>query len=250
MPVNDQPTTHAFVSGVSRGIGEAIAFQLLQNGFSVTGTHYRTAVPSELSENPAFRAIKVDLKNPEQVTEKLKPLLLSDSPPDILINNAGIAEAVDLLSDDLEWLEISAATMLVNFTIPALLTKWVLPGWIRNKSGILINIASRAAYRGDTGDFATYAASKAALTAFTKSVAREYSRHRITAVTIAPGFVETDMASDAIRIYGREQIMKDLAVPELARPSDVAGVVCAVASGSMLQITGTTIHINGGSYLI
>jgi 3-oxoacyl-[acyl-carrier protein] reductase len=250
MPATESVAKHAIVTGVSRGIGLAIAEKLLLLGIHVTGTHHKTPVPESLYAHPGFRAVNVDFKNRGDVTEKLKVLLNIEDPPGILINNAGIARGTDLLAEDHIWLDDSSETMFVNFTVPALLTKWVLPAWIRKKSGILINIASRAAYRGDTGDFAAYAASKAALTAFTKSVAREYSRHRITAVTIAPGFIETDMAKDAIRLFGKDHVMKDLAVPDMTGPEDVAEVVCAIAAGSMLHITGTTIHINGGSYLI
>jgi 3-oxoacyl-[acyl-carrier protein] reductase len=247
----DHKTKHALVTGVSRGIGRAIAVKLLAEGFTVTGTHSKSAVPDELQQHPRFNAIKVDFINPAEVTDKIGPVLQSDNAPGVLINNAGIAVGFDMLDqDDAGWMAHSSGTMLVNYTIPVMLTRWVLPVWIHRQNGVLINIASRAAYRGDTGDFADYAASKAALTAFTKSVAREYSRHRITAVTIAPGFIETDMASDAILRYGRDHVMKGLAVPELTQPSDVAEVVSAVAAGRMLHITGTTIHVNGGSYLI
>jgi 3-oxoacyl-[acyl-carrier protein] reductase len=240
----------ALVTGVSRGIGRAIAEKLLAMGFTVTGTHSKSPVPGNLQDHPCFTPVKVDFFNPEEVSDMLRPILSSGNAPGVLINNAGIANGFDLLKDDAGWMAHSSGTMLVNYTIPAMLTRWVLPEWIRRENGVLINIASRAAYRGDTGDFADYAASKAALTAFTKSVAREYSRHRITAVTIAPGFIETDMARDAIRLYGKEHVMKGLAVPELTQPSDVAEVVSAVAAGQMLHITGTTIHVNGGSYLI
>ncbi|MFU8860125.1 MAG: SDR family NAD(P)-dependent oxidoreductase [Cyclonatronaceae bacterium] len=238
------------VTGASRGIGRAIAGKLLDEGYTVTGTRSRSPMPAELQDHTRFTSVKVDFTRVESVNEMLAPLLRSDQAPGVLINNAGIADGYDLLGEDSGWIEHTSRTMLVNYTIPAMLTRWVLPVWIRRQNGVLINIASRAAYRGDTGDFADYAASKAALTAFTKSVAREYSRHRIAAVTIAPGFIETDMARDAIRLYGKEHVMKGLAVPELTQPSDVAEVVAAVASGRMLHITGTTIHVNGGSYMV
>jgi 3-oxoacyl-[acyl-carrier protein] reductase len=246
----DVHTEQALVTGVSRGIGRAIAEKLLALGFTVTGTHSKSPIPAELLDHPCFTPVKVDFFNPDEVANRLRPILYSGNAPGVLINNAGIANGFNLLKDDSGWMAHSSETMMINYTIPAMLTRWVLPEWIRRENGILINIASRAAYRGDTGDFADYAASKAALTAFTKSVAREYSRHRITAVTIAPGFIETDMARDAIRLYGKEHVMKGLAVPELTQPSDVAEVVSAVAGGKMLHITGTTIHVNGGSYLI
>lgn len=246
----DDFSKHVLVTGVSRGIGRAIAEKLLDEGYTVTGTHSKSPVPGAILNHSRFEAINVDFTHPENVVGKLASLLRSDQAPGVLINNAGIADGFDLLGEDDAWMEHTSRTMMVNYTIPAMLTRWILPVWIRRQNGVLINIASRAAYRGDTGDFADYAASKAALTAFTKSVAREYSRHRIAAVTIAPGFIETDMARDAIRLYGREHVMKGLAVPELTQPSDVAEVVAAVASGRMLHITGTTIHVNGGSYLI
>jgi 3-oxoacyl-[acyl-carrier protein] reductase len=240
----------ALVTGVSRGIGLAIAEKLLDLGFTVTGTHSRSPIPEKIAAHPGFRALKADFSDFTSVDAALKSHLSGDDAPGILVNNAGIADAAGLMVSDREWMDHAARTMMINFTVPAMLAKWALPVWTKRQGGILINIASRAAYRGDTGDYAAYAASKAALTAFTKSFAREYSGNRITAVTIAPGFVETDMAYDSIRLYGKDHVMKDLAVPELTQPSDVAEVVAAVASGKMLHITGTTIHVNGGSYLI
>ena len=113
-----------------------------------------------------------------------------------------------------------------------------------------MNIASRAAYPGDTDDYASYAASKGGLVAFTKSIARGFGPKNIAAYSIAPGFIDTDMVREAIPIYGKAHIMKDIMMPELTPPEQVAEIVALLASGKVKHMTGHTFHVNGGSYII
>src|SRR5699024_10450887 len=109
---------------------------------------------------------------------------------------------------------------------------------------------SRAAYRGDTQQFASYAASKGGLVAFTKSIARDFGEQGILAYTIAPGFTKTDMAEDSIDQYGEAYLPSGMALDELTSPVEVGEVVAVLASGKVPHMTGTTIHINGGSYML
>ncbi|MEM6526357.1 MAG: SDR family oxidoreductase, partial [Bacteroidota bacterium] len=115
--------------------------------------------------------------------------------------------------------------------------------------GIIINISSRAARRGDTSDYLAYAASKGGLEAITKSIARAYGKKGITAFGVAPGFTRTDMAQDFIKAYGEDYVLNDLSLPELTEPKDIAQTVVFLASGLARHATGTTIDINAGSYV-
>ncbi|NBC65375.1 MAG: SDR family oxidoreductase, partial [Bacteroidetes bacterium] len=112
------------------------------------------------------------------------------------------------------------------------------------------NIASRAAYRGDTQEFAAYAASKAGMVAFTKSIARNFSNYGISAYSIAPGFIDTDMASEAKEIHGQEYLIQGSAFDEITSPAEVAKLVAFLAKGDLPHMSGQTFHINGGSYMI
>ncbi|MDX1591715.1 MAG: SDR family oxidoreductase, partial [Balneolaceae bacterium] len=116
--------------------------------------------------------------------------------------------------------------------------------------GIIINIASRAAYRGDTQEYAAYAASKAGMTAMTKSIARDFSKKGVVAYTIAPGFIETDMARESVEILGKEALTRNSAFDEITQPEEVAALVAFLCRGDVRHMTGSTFHINGGSYMI
>lgn len=240
----------ALVTGASRGIGKSIAELLLEQGIKVTGTARKSAFPNSFNENPNFTAIHVDLANQDDIERNLKPLFEGDSVPNILINNAGIFEENDFNRDDDDWLQSWDRTMQVNLRASALLCKWALNRWAKADGGILINIASRAAYRGDTQEYAAYAASKGGMVAFTKSIARDFGKEGIYAYSIAPGFIKTDMAIESIDVYGEEYLTEGMAFDEITSPEEVAELVAFLASGKVSHMTGATFHINGGSYMI
>lgn len=236
------------VTGTSRGIGKSIAEQLLENGYLIIGTSRSTNTPFPNNQN--YRHIKCDLAVEEDLG-KLKEVFQENEIPEVLINNAGMfAEAQFDISDE-EWLDNWDKTLQVNLRSSALITKWALNAW--TKAGIegrLINISSRAGYRGDTGEYASYAASKGGMVAFTKSIARSFGKHGITAYTIAPGFVDTDMAQGSIEVYGEDYLTKDLALESIAPPEQIANIVGLLAEGKLTHATGQTFHVNSGSYLI
>lgn len=240
----------ALVTGSSQGIGAVICSQLLQKGFSVMGTKNRSVVPDQLLTHEHFSVVQTDLSDLESITKTLKSQLIED-PPSVIINNAGIFLDGDMeLSDD-KWLSIWNQTMQVNLTASSLLSKWYINGCIQNgREGIIINIASRAAYRGDLQQHAAYAASKGGMAAFTKSIARDFSRKGILAYTIAPGFIKTKMAEDAIRRFGEEGLTKNAAFDEITSPEEVANLVTWLAEGKVKHMSGSTFHINGGSYMV
>lgn len=232
------------LTGSSRGIGKAISDLLLVNGFEVIGTSRKTI------NNNQYTHIACDLSKPEEVA-KLKQIFSEDSIPEVLINNAGIFMDVDFSVSDEEWLENWDKTMQVNLRAAALLCKWAINAWKeRGTEGRIINISSRAGQRGDTQEYASYAASKAGMIALTKSIARSFGKDGITAYTIAPGFVNTDMARDSIEVYGEEYLTQGLALNSIAPPEQIAELVILLASGKLSHATGQTFHINSGSYIV
>jgi NAD(P)-dependent dehydrogenase (short-subunit alcohol dehydrogenase family) len=238
------------ITGTSRGIGKSITEKLLNEGWNVIGTCYKNEFSNAFISHKNFEGLQVNLADPDQVDKILKPVFKRENIPDVLINNAGIFEAAGLAENDTNWLETWDKTQQVNLRTPALLSKWAINQWEKEGGGILINIASRAAYRGDTQEYSGYAASKAGLVAFTKSIARDFGKRNIVAYSIAPGFIKTDMAYNSTDVYGEDYLTKGSAFDEITSPEEVAELVSFLATGKVKHMTGTTFHINSGSYLI
>ncbi len=235
------------LTGSSRGIGKAICELLLVNGYSVIGTS--TKQINDYTNNN-YRHIVCNLASQNEVQE-LKKVFNQQNPPEVLINNAGMFRDADFAIEDDEWLETWDITQQVNLRSAALLCKWAINTWAeKGIEGRIINISSRAGMRGDTQEYAAYAASKAGMIGLTKSIARSMGKRGITAYTIAPGFVETDMARESIEIYGAEYLTQGLALNEIAPPEEIANLVQLLAQGKLKHATGQTFHINSGSYLI
>lgn len=248
---NDSPQKNSIVTGASRGIGLQITKKLLLEGFKVTGTARESEFPGELLSDKNFSGIHVDLGDEDDLKSKLKPLFFESGGIDVLVNNAGISVDADFSLDDEKWLEVWDRTLDVNLRSSALLSKWFVNLHAENDSkGVLINIASRAAYRGDTQEFAAYAASKSGMVAFTKSIARNFSNKGVSAYSVAPGFIDTDMASEAKEIHGEEYLTQGSAFDEITSPKEVASLVAFLAKGDLPHMSGQTFHINAGSYMI
>lgn len=236
------------VTGASRGIGYSIAELLLETGYTVIGTSRSDKAPFQGVQR--YKHIKCDLAESIDL-QKLKSEFQDDKIPEVLINNAGMFEEAPFDIPDEEWINNWDKTMQVNLRSMALLTKWALNAWTNTGiEGRLINISSRAGYRGDTAEYASYAASKGGMVAFTKSIARSFGKQGITAYTIAPGFVNTDMAKGSIEVYGEDYLTKDLALDTIAPPEQIANIVTLLAEGKLTHATGQTFHVNSGSYLI
>ena len=241
---------YALVTGASRGIGKYITRTLLNDGARVIGTTRTSPFPDEFTEQDNFEPLTVDLADSLQVEKVLKPVFDRDNVPDVLINNAGMFAEAGMEKDDETWLKTWDKTQQVNLRAPAIISKWALNRWEKEGKGILINISSRAAYRGDTQEYTAYAASKGGLVAFTKSVARDFGKKNISAYSIAPGFIKTDMAMDSIEVYGEEYLTQGMAFEEITSPEEVAELVAFLSTGKVKHMTGATFHINGGSYMI
>jgi len=243
---------HIVVTGASRGIGKAITEKFLQQNIRVTGTRRSSEFSPEFQMSELFSGIQVDLSDFNNIENKLKPIFGSvDDLPEVLVNNAGIFQDADFGISDDDWLSVWDRTMNVNLRSAALLSKWFINAHLNNGSeGIIINVSSRAAYRGDTQEYAAYAASKGGMAAFTKSVARDFSKKGIVAYTVAPGFIETDMAKESVEVLGTEALTKGSAFDEITQPEEVANLVTFLAKGEVKHMSGSTFHINGGSYMV
>ena len=169
---------------------------------------------------------------------------------EILINNAGVAIPSGIHTGEDEWISSWNETMMVNLTSSAVLCKKAVEHFIKRKAaGRIINISSRAAFRGDEAEYLAYAASKAGLVALSKSLARAFGKDGIKTFVIAPGFVRTDMAKEFMDQYGEEHAKGDVALERLTEPKDLAPLVTFIASGMADHSTGATFDINAGSYM-
>lgn len=250
----DLSTQTVLVTGAGRGIGRAIALAMAGAGATVA-VHYghsrdaATAVADECGRGA--QPIRADLSDLDATDLLFDRVVSTFGGVDTLVLNAGVARSTPLDADTSRWQEDWSEMMHVNLRAPELLSRHALRYFqSRNPSGgRLISIASRAAFRGDTPDYMTYAASKAGLVALTRSVARGFGDDDIVAFTIAPGFTRTDMAQDFIDQYGEEHATEDLVLDELTEPADIAPLAVFLASGHADHATGTTIDVNAGSYV-
>ncbi|MFD2200513.1 SDR family NAD(P)-dependent oxidoreductase [Shivajiella indica] len=240
------------VTGASRGIGKGIAEQLSASGAELL-LHFNNNLDAakELQEsltNPSH-LVQCDLSNLEAVKGLIPKLIATYGKIDAIVNNAGIAISVPDNAPTDDWTYIWLKTMDVNINALAIITKEFIEHARENKNGRIINISSRAAFRGDTPDYLAYAASKAAIVSYTRSLARYYGKEGIKAFILAPGFTRTDMAQDFMDQYGEEYALNDIALNELTEPKDIAPMVTLLCSGLADHATGCTIDINAGSYV-
>lgn len=243
----DSGTRVALVTGASRGIGAAIAVALGQAGHKVA-VHYNAsedkaqAVCARIPEGMA-RPMRADLRSAEACAELVKRVKEELGGVDILVNNAGVA--IDQLlafakPDDFETL------LATNLKPVFALSKHASRIMIRKKWGRIINIASVVGYSGNAGQ-SMYAASKAAINGFTKSIAQELAGVGILANCVAPGFIATDM-TEGLSQAQKTSILARVPLGRLGTPEDVAAAVVFLASDAAQYITGSTIHVNGGMY--
>ncbi len=241
------------VTGASRGIGKALATKLAEAGATIA-VHYNKSVRE--AENLCHilgnesRAFQADLSKPGEAGKLFERVILEMGSVEVLINNAGIAKSSPIEAPEDSWTEIWNETLQVNLTSSAVLCKKAVEHFLQRKSaGRIINISSRAAFKGEKGDFMAYAASKAGLVALTKSIAYAFGKDGVKAFVIAPGFVRTDMAKEFMEKYGEEHTKGDLALERMTEPKDLAPLVTFIASGMADHSTGATFDINAGSYM-
>jgi len=228
-------TTHILVTGASRGIGAAIAARLGTEDarvFAVSSKDFDLAAPDGASRlwDGALAAL--------------------DNRVDVLVNNAGVFENNPLDSEEADWLSGWERTMQINLTASAVLCRRAVLHWQERKAeGRIVNIASRAAYRGDSPQHWHYAASKAGMVGMTKTIARGYAKDGILAFTICPGFTMTGMADEYLASRGGDKLLADIPLGRVAMPDEVAEMAAFCALKAPPSMTGAVLDVNGASYV-
>lgn len=226
-------TTHILVTGASRGIGAAIVQRLTEKDVRIIGAG---SADGDLAD-PA---------TPSRLWASALDRL--DGRIDVLINNAGVFEANPLESVD--WTANWNRTMQVNLTASAELCRAAVLHWqARGSGGRIVNIASRAAHRGDSPAHWHYAASKGGMVSMTKTIARAYAAESIYAYAICPGFTMTGMADDYVASRGGEKLLADIPLGRVAMPEEVAEMAAFCALKAPPSMTGAVLDVNGASYV-
>lgn len=239
----------ALVTGATRGIGRAIALALGKAGATVIGTATTadgaTAISRYLAaEKIAGRGWVLDVANSDAVEQTLAAVTAETGSPSILVNNAGIARDTLLMRmQEDDWQAVINTDLNSVFR----LSKACIRSMLKARHGRIINISSVVAATGNPGQ-ANYAAAKAGVLGFTKSLAREIGSRNITVNTVAPGFIDTDMTR-ALSEAQRSALLNQIPLGRLGLPQDVAQAVLFLASPAAAYITGETLHVNGGMYM-
>jgi 3-oxoacyl-[acyl-carrier protein] reductase len=238
------------VTGASRGIGKAIALTLGCSGATVIGTATTESGADNISKvfadnKISGKGIKLNVTDNNQIASLVKSINEDFGSIDILINNAGITrDNILLRMKEDEWEDI------INTNLSSIyrMSKSVLRGMIKNRSGRIISISSVVGSMGNAGQ-SNYAAAKAGMIGFTKSLAREVGVRNITVNAIAPGFIETDM-TDNLPDEQKEALAVQIPMGRLGTADEVASAVLFLAGDGGSYITGQTLHVNGGMYTV
>jgi 3-oxoacyl-[acyl-carrier protein] reductase len=236
----------ALITGASRGIGAAIAVRLANSGYDIWANYNQNQKAAEDLKNAVEKngsnciLVPFDVSNEKQVNDVLTPLL-ENTTPDVLVNNAGITRDMLMMWMSVEeWKAVTDVSLLGFFFV----TKSVLLGMMKRKSGRIINIVSTAGLSGLPGQV-NYSAAKAGLIGATKSLAKEVIRKGVIVNAVAPGFIETEM----IAKLPKEEIVKNIPAGRIGKPEEVAAIVEFLCSENAEYIVGQVISVNGGLYM-
>ncbi len=240
----------ALITGASRGIGKAIAINLAKAGAVVVGIDYSEEYTKNISLFLNELGLKgkgfvMDVTKQESIENSMEQIIKEYGAPNILINNAGITrDNLMLRMSQEEWDQVIAT----NLTSVFRLSRFCIRDMVKARWGRIINIASVVAYSGNPGQ-ANYAASKGGIVSFSKSLAAEIASRNITVNCIAPGFIESDMTKK-LTVEQREKLLTVVPARRIGQPEDVANAVAFLASEEASYVTGVTLHVNGGMYMI
>jgi len=239
----------ALVTGAAQGIGKAIAFLLAGNGADIVVSDINLERAEETAKEiegtgQRAMAIRVDVANSEEVERMVQTILERFGHIDILVNNAGIArDRLILRMTEEDW----DAVLNVNLKGTFNCTKAVVRHMSKQRSGKIVSIASVVGEMGNAGQ-ANYSASKAGVSGFTKTIAREFAQRGINVNAVAPGYIETPM-TDVLREKTKEELKQLIPMDRLGRPEDVAEAVLFLVSEASSYITGEVLNVNGGIYM-
>ncbi|WP_031433442.1 3-oxoacyl-ACP reductase FabG [Methylomarinum vadi] len=236
----------ALVTGASRGIGRAIAERLVADGFFVIGTATSDggaeSISTYLGDNG--KGLRLNVADADSIAEVMKTINDDFGTPVVLVNNAGITRDNLLMRmKDEEWDDI----INTNLTSIYRMSKAVLRGMMKAKGGRIINISSVVGATGNAGQ-TNYAAAKAGMVGFAKSMAKEVGSRNITVNTVAPGFIDTDMTKELAEEH-KNALLSSIALGRLGQPDEIAHAVSFLASDGASYITGETLHVNGGMFM-
>jgi 3-oxoacyl-[acyl-carrier protein] reductase len=240
----------ALVTGASRGIGASIALELAKNNTLVIGTATSDKGVRAIEENFKLNNKKgiglvLDVNKNKSIESLIKHVEEKYGSISILVNNAGITKDTLLMKmKDEDWDEV----MNTNLKSVFKLSQSVIRKMMKNRYGRIINISSVVGHSGNAGQ-TNYAASKAGMSGFTKSLAQEVGSRGITVNCVAPGFIDTEMTQSLPEEY-KNQLISKIPLGKLGSPNDIANAVAFLASENAGYITGETLHINGGMLMI
>ncbi len=240
------------VTGATRGIGGAIAKKLLTDGAKVI-LHFNKSVGNrdallEKYGPERVHPIKANLEETSQIDALWDQAISWQGGLDGLVNNAALISSTLPDVPLQQWRKDWASVMQINMTAVADLCRYAILHFKETGGGAIVNISSRAAFRGDLPDSMHYAASKGAMVAFTRTIAKGYARENILAYTIAPGWVLTERVRPKLEAPGNEFLLDEVPMGEAAPPEEVANIVAFLLSGQARHATGATFDINGASY--
>ena len=238
-----------FITGASRGIGAGIAALLAKQGYKIIGTSTTEAGANVITKalssyNFENKGVILDLSAQTTVEESIANIVKEHGPFDIVINNAAITDdQLFMRMKKQQWQQVMDVNLNASFD----LIKACLRPMVKARWGRIVNISSVVGLTGNLGQ-ANYAATKAAMIAFTKSVAQEVARYGVTLNCIAPGFIATEM-TDKLRDDIKQTITKQIPMGRIGEVGDIAECVSYLISDAAKYITGSTIHVNGGLYM-
>src|SRR6476619_4736851 len=227
-------------TGASRGIGAAAYALLKSRGHHVVG-HSTRGTDDLIAGN--LEDLAAPAVSWQAALERLGGRI------DALVNNAGIYDTADETASDAEWHSAWARTMTINLQSAADLSRLAVRHFRERGGGRIVNIASRAAYRGDSSQHWHYAASKAGMIGMTKSIARGYAKEAILAFAVCPGFTMTGMADDYLASRGGDKLLADIPLGRVATPDEVASVAIYLALDAPASMTGAVLDVNGASFV-
>lgn len=240
------------ITGAAGGIGSAAARTIARAGASLIVHDRPSSALTELvpALGDGAQALPADLRDRAATDGLWRDALAIHGRIDVLVNNAGIYPPAPLDLSLEEWTAVWDLSLGVNLVAPAILCRAAVQTYAtQDGGGIIINLASRAAFRGEDPEFWHYAAAKAGVVAMTRTIARQYGRQGVTAFALAPGYVDTPFNAPFAEKFGVEAAARDTGLGEVAQPQDVANVIAFLASGLARHATGTTIDINSASYV-
>ena len=232
-----------FVTGVSRGIGLEIAKCFSNNGYFVLGTSRSDFDLAKVLSSDECLHLQLDVTDRNQISVCLDQLKVIDKVPNVLINNAGITkDQLFLRMKNEDWDDV----LEVNMTASMILCRAAMRPMMKARSGRIISISSVVGVTGNPGQ-ANYAASKAGMIGFSKSLAAEVASRGITVNIVAPGFIETPM-TDVLNASYKEKLLGSIPMKRMGKPAEIAAGAVFLASDASSYVTGTTLHMNGGMF--